>query len=175
MIVPLAASLLLHAGLLAAIGPSEAGPAPAGGLAEGKLVVRLAHGEEATRNNPARTAQSEAPVPFRGPAPTRYFTSAELDERAIPVETAALVYPEKAYLNRIAGKVRLRIYVSDAGRVERTDVLMASPRGHFEQAAVNAVRATRFHPARKAGRAVPSQKVIEVEFDPYGPTPEDRS
>ena len=173
--MPLAASLLLHAGLLAAIGPGAAGPAAADGISEGKLVVRLAQGHQATQTKSARAAPSEVPLAFTGPAPTRYFTSAELDERAIPVETAALVYPEKAYRNRIAGKVRLRIYVSDAGRVERTDVLMASPRGHFEQAAVDAVRATRFHPARKAGRAVPSQKVIEVEFDPYGPTPEDRS
>lgn len=175
MIVPLAASLLLHAGLLAAIGPGEGAGVAVDGLAEGKLVVRLAQAGPAAQNKPARASQPEAPLPVRGPVPTRYYSSSELDERATPIEVAPLMYPEKAYLNRIAGKVRLRIYVSDAGRVERTDVLEASPRGHFEEAAVDAARATRFRPARKDGRAVPSQKVIEVEFDPYGPTPEDRS
>jgi len=37
------------------------------------------------------------------------------------------------------------------------------------------VAGARFRPARKDGRPVPSQKLIEVEFDPYGPKPEERS
>jgi hypothetical protein len=33
------------------------------------------------------------------------------------------------------------------------------------------VRRTRFSAARKNGAPVPSQKLIEVNFDPYGPKP----
>jgi protein TonB len=69
----------------------------------------------------------------------------------------------------------MRIYISHDGRVDKADVLAASPRGHFEEAALDAVQRTRFRPARKDGRPVPSHKLIEVEFDPYGPTPEERS
>ncbi|MGH8703950.1 MAG: energy transducer TonB, partial [Burkholderiales bacterium] len=121
----------------------------------------------------ARVERAGAPLAFRGPAPTDYLRPGELDERATPVEVAPLVYPEKAYLNRIPGTVRMRIYISSDGRVDRTDIVAASPAGHFERAAIDAVQRTRFHPARKDGRPVPSQKLIEVEFDPYGPTPEE--
>ena len=84
---------------------------------------------------------------------------------------APLVYPEKEYINRIRGVVRMRIYISDDGSVERCEVVSAVPNGRFEHAAIEAVLASRFRPGIKDGRAVPSQKLIEVGFDPYGPRP----
>ena len=122
---------------------------------------------------PPAAAAEPARAPH--PAPKRYLKSSEVDERATPLEMAALVYPEVAYMNRLRGTVRMRIFISSDGRVERTEVVEATPRGHFEKAAVEAVERTRFRPARKDGRPVPSQKLIEVEFDPYGPRPEERS
>ena len=102
----------------------------------------------------------------------RYLTSSELDERAAPLELAPLVYPERAHLNRIAGSVRVRVFISRAGTVDRAEVVSASPAGHFEEAALEAVRSSRFSAGRKDGEAVPSQKVIEVNFDPYGEPPQ---
>jgi protein TonB len=152
--------------VLGGIDAAASGP-PAGEPSPQAMVVRLAAQPEA------------APVPVpaqpRRAAPTRYLSAGEVDERATPIEVPALVYPEKAYLNRLAGTVRMRIYISHDGRVDKADVLAASPRGHFEEAALDAVQRTRFRPARKDGRPVPSHKLIEVEFDPYGPTPEERS
>lgn len=90
----------------------------------------------------------------------------------MPLELAPLLYPERALLNRIAGTVRVRVFISRAGIVERAEVVSASPSGHFEAAALEAVRRSRFSAGRKDGQAVPSQKVIEVNFDPYGAEPE---
>ena len=104
---------------------------------------------------------------FSGPAPVRYYKSSELDERPVPVDLPALLYPESAYESRLRGIVRMRVFISQDGRVERAEVLEASS-GQFEHAATEAVQQTRFRPGRKDGRAVPSQKLIEVAFDPYG-------
>lgn len=159
---PLAASLALHAVLLgAAIGDSEtmAVRLPA------TLVVQLETPAQAPPAPPSDAA------PARRVLPKRYLSSSEVDERAAPLEMAALLYPEKAYLNRIRGTVRMRVYISSAGRVDKVEVVDAAPKGHFEQAAMEAVQRTSFSPARKGGHTVPSQKLIEVEFDPYGPRP----
>ena len=120
-------------------------------------------------------AAAAEPVRPARPAPKRYFKSSEVDERAMPVEVAPLVYPEIAYMNRLRGTVRMRLFISADGRVDRAVVVEAKPKGHFEEAAIDAVQRTRFRPARKDGQPVPSQKLIEVEFDPYGPTPEEKS
>jgi protein TonB len=166
---PLALSLALHALVLAGIAAGEAGPALAERL-PAPLVVRLQAPIQFIQ--PAAAAE---PARAPRPAPKRYWKSSEVDERATPVEMAALVYPEVAYMNRLRGTVRMRIYVSGEGRVERAEIVEASPKGHFEKAAIDAVQRTRFRPARKDGRPVASQKLIEVEFDPYGPRPEERS
>ena len=155
--------------MLAGIAAGEAGPALAERL-PAPLVVRL----EAPIQLVPPAAAAEPVRPAR-PAPKRYFKSSEVDERATPVEMAALVYPEVAYMNRLRGTVRMRIFISSDGRVDRAEVVEAQPKGRFEEAAIDAVQRTRFRPARKDGRAVPSQKLIEVEFDPYGPKPEERS
>jgi protein TonB len=133
------------------------------------MLVHLAGQPDATPSDPPPAAANRA-----RPAAPKYLGSSELDEPATPIEMAALVYPEKAYLNRIAGKVRLRIYISADGRIDKADIVAAVPAGHFEQAAIDAVQRTRFQPARKAGRPVRTQKLIEVEFDPYGPVPDEQ-
>jgi len=122
----------------------------------------------------APPAAKPAPAQRARRTPPKYLGSSEVDERAAPLEMPPLVYPETAYINRIPGKVRLRAYISADGRVDKADVVAATPSGHFEQAAIDAVQRSRFRPARKDGRPVASQKLIEVEFDPYGPTPEQR-
>lgn len=155
--------------MLAGIAAGEAGPALAERL-PAPLVVRL----EAPIQLVPPAAAAEPVRPSR-PAPKRYLKSSEVDERATPVEVAPLVYPEVAYMNRLRGTVRMRLFISAEGRVDRAEVVEAKPKGRFEEAAIDAVQRTRFRPARKDGRAVPSQKLIEVEFDPYGPKPEERS
>jgi TonB family protein len=166
---PLAASLALHLVVLGAAtgGDSE----PVAVRIPATLLVQLQ-----TLQTPAPTpppTRTDPPAAARA-LPKRYLTSSELDERAVPLEMAPLLYPKNAYINRIRGTVRVRVYISAGGHVDKAEVVQAVPKGHFEEAAIDAVQRTTFTAARKAGRAVPSQKLVEVEFDPYGPTPEER-
>jgi TonB family protein len=175
---PVAVSLALHAALVAAIAPG--GLELPSALREPALQVRLAAASPADTTPPAQPAASfpvrrvEPLLPLPRPARPTYLRSSELDERATPIEMPPLVYPEKAYLNRIPGTVRVRVYISHEGSVDKAEIVTATPSGHFEEAAVEAVRRTRFKPALKHGRRVGSQKVVEVSFDPYGPAPEDK-
>jgi TonB family protein len=169
---PLAASVALHAVILAAMAPGGS----AGTLSDGfaaPIEVRLATAAPAETSSRSAAPQPAAPQAgaFSGPARIQYFKSSEVDERAVPIELPALIYPEFAYLNRLPGVVRLRVFISGDGQVVHTDVLDAAPAGQFEKAAIEAVEKTRFHPARKDGRSVASQKLLEIDFQPYAPPP----
>lgn len=165
---PLAASLALH---LVVLGAATGGVSdPVATRIPATLLVHL----QTPAPAPAPAPAQSDPAPVARASPKRYLTSSEVDERAVPLEMAPLLYPKTAYVNRIRGMVRVRVYISAAGRVDKAEVVEAAPKGHFEEAAIDAVQRTTFTAARKAGRAVPSQKLVEVEFDPYGPTPEDR-
>ena len=63
--------------------------------------------------------------------------------------------------------MRLNIYISEDGAIDRVEVVEAAPPGIFEEAALTATNALRFSPATKWGRPVKSRKTIEVVFDPY--------
>ena len=165
---PLAASLALHLVVLSAATGGVFDPVAT--RIPATLLVHL----QTPAPAPAPAPAQSDPAPVARASPKRYLTSSEVDERAVPLEMAPLLYPKTAYVNRIRGMVRVRVYISAAGRVDKAEVVEAAPKGHFEEAAIDAVQRTTFAAARKAGRAVPSQKLVEVEFDPYGPTPEDR-
>jgi TonB family protein len=164
---PVAASLAFHAALLGAVVPGSGD----GSIQEpGQPSLRVSLDLSAPSRDARRPAQADSGgPPVQGPR--RYLKPSELDQGPIPIELAPLVYPEKEYVNRIPGVVRMQIYISESGAVERCEVVSATPAGRFEQAAIEAVQATRFKPGLKDGRPVPSQKLIEVGFDPYGPRP----
>jgi protein TonB len=96
-----------------------------------------------------------------------YLPSADVDTPAVPRERPHLVYPEDAYIARLRGTVRLRVFISERGRVDDAHVVFARPEGEFEDAALEAVRKLVYDPATRAGQPVKSQKLIEVTFDPY--------
>ncbi len=99
--------------------------------------------------------------------PQRYFPRGDLDQPAQALGRAPLVYPQGALHLRVKGTVRLRVFVSEEGVVDRVELVSVDPPGqHFEEAALDAVRLMRYSPARKDGQAVRSQKLVEVEFDP---------
>ena len=168
---PVAASLACHAALLGAAGSGPGERAGTDAHAT-RLEVRLALPARSPAQTPetrVRAAGGPGALPLT--LPRRYFKASELDQGPTPIELAPLVYPEKEYVNRIHGVVRMQIYISETGAVERCEIVSAMPAGRFEQAAIDAVRASRFQPGIKGGRPVPSQKLIEVGFDPYGPRP----
>lgn len=97
----------------------------------------------------------------------RYYKASEVDVRAQPINDVQLIYPKAAYEMRLKGRVVLSILINEHGTIDALSVVEADPSGFFEDHALAATRALTFSPAMKNGRAVKSQKRIEVTFDPY--------
>lgn len=106
-------------------------------------------------------AAVERPVPFG-----TYFNVHELDVRAEPINDVLLRYPWVEYQQRLGGMVRFTLFINAQGGLDRIDMIEATPPGHFEEAALEAVSKLQFTPALKNGRPVKSQKTIDVVFDP---------
>ncbi len=121
---------------------------------------------QTTAPAPPNTTQADATYPLNLPFDI-YYASSEVDKRAEPDNDVALVYPVKAYQQRISGTVRLSLFVNERGELDRVVILDAKPQGVFEDAALEAVRALKFSPAIKNGLPVKNRKTIEVNFDPY--------
>lgn len=112
----------------------------------------------------AREAQSGSSLPIA----VRYYKSSEVDTPATPLERGPLVFPEHAFVSKLRGTVRARVYIHEDGRVASVDIVEVKPHGGiFEEAALEALRQVRYSPALLAGQAVKTQKLIEVVFDPY--------
>ena len=112
----------------------------------------------------ASSSQDGSSVPL---AP-RYYRNSEVDAPATPIERGALVIPELAYLSRLQGTVRARVFINEDGSVESVQIIEVKPRGGiFEEAALEALRQVRYKPAEIAGQPVKTQKLIEVSFNPY--------
>ncbi len=100
------------------------------------------------------------------PATEVFYRGSELDQRAVPLNDVQLEYPESALQARIEGAVILRVFIGHDGAVRRVEVVDSLPAGVFEEAALKAVSALRFRPARRSHVAVASVKTIEVPFHP---------
>lgn len=127
--------------------------------------VAAPHQQDA--DHPIAPSRNLALLPEIAVEEKRYLLSSEVDVRAMPVNMPVLIYPEKAQQMRIDGLVMLKVYISASGRIDSVDIVETRPPGVFEEAALKALLATSFTPARKNGRDVKSQKLIEIKFDPY--------
>ena len=113
----------------------------------------------------AQNAERQSP-PAGLPGAPVYYRASELDERAVALNFADVVYPERALAEGTRGAVTLRLLIDFEGTLRDASVLDARPAGVFENAALDAVRSLRFRPAIRNGVAVGSVKIIEVPFDP---------
>ena len=170
MLGNLALALGFSAGLHAALITSLEGPAvrPASAPPQLRLNLRVVE-PLAAAGASTLSEQPAVPAPHSRPTPTvseRYFTAREVDTPARPRITPALVYPEDALIWKLRGVVRLRVFISELGTVDSVKVVRAEPPGEFEEAAIDAARRLVYEPAIRSGRAVKSQKLIEVTFDP---------
>jgi len=73
-------------------------------------------------------------------------------------------YPEIARQAEVEGKVLLKLWISAQGDVDRAEVIMADPRGIFEDAAIAAVLQWKFKPARQRDIPIPVMMAQTVEF-----------
>ncbi len=72
-------------------------------------------------------------------------------------------YPELARRLGMEGRVVLRLYIDERGILTDVEVIKKAGYG-FDEAALRAVRASRFRPAVRDGMAVPSVAILPVRF-----------
>lgn len=145
-------------------------PAEAAAAAEGPGSARPAP-ERPKPAKPAGNAGLEAPTAQAGssvPTPVRFYRNSEVDTPAAPLSRGPLVFPEHAYVSKLRGTVRARVYIDEEGRVVSVEIVEVKPHGGiFEEAALEALRQVRYRPALLGGQPVKTQKTIEVTFNPY--------
>ncbi|RLT96005.1 energy transducer TonB [Ketobacter sp.] len=83
----------------------------------------------------------------------------EGDGEYLPVYRVPPQYPRKALFDRVEGWVVVEFTIGTQGEVKDARVVESSPRGTFDQAALDAVRRFRFKPRNIAGTPVEVQGV----------------
>ena len=109
--------------------------------------------------------------------PVHYFLRNEVDVPAEATSKPKLLFPERAFLSNLSGKVRVRLFINENGTVDALEVIETTPRHQpFTDSATLALKETIFIPAMIAGRKVKSQKMVEVLFNAEedSPLPEQR-
>ena len=86
----------------------------------------------------------------------RYLGLFELDIRP--------VYPEIAQEAGIEGTVVVQVFIDKKGRVQDTVILKGIPNTGLDEAAISAIRKTRFRPAKQRERPVGVWISIPVNF-----------
>lgn len=126
------------------------------------------------------TAAEAAPAANRGEQPgnsiggvaglspaTHYYPARELDIRPQIRSQVEPAYPRTAFEQGQAGSVRLRILIDAQGRVDGVAPQGREASDPFTAAAITAFRAARYTPGIKNGVPVPSEVVIEVQFETF--------
>lgn len=72
-------------------------------------------------------------------------------------------YPEKAHDAGLEGKLLLEVTIDESGSVVKT-IVKESAGTDFDNAAINAVKKTKFTPAEKNGKKVKATVVIPFQF-----------
>jgi TonB family protein len=96
----------------------------------------------------------------------KYFSSHEVDIAATPAFTPPLLFPERAFVSKLSGKVQIQVFINESGTVDSAVALESIPSHQpFTDSAIAAVQNTIFSPAMREGQKVKSQKLIEVIFN----------
>jgi hypothetical protein len=161
----IAASVALHAAAAAWLDPAADGdprphlPARAPLTVSLLSVAQASDSERGPRSTERRRARGSSV-----PDASIYYTAAQVDLKATPLEMKTRVQtPDNFPLGRIA-TVKLRLFISEEGGVDGYEILAADQLPNA--ALLQDVREIRFRPAQRAGRAVKSQKLVEISFIP---------
>ena len=176
------ASFALHVATLISVPPSGVASAPFRGTVlpeplhatlnlrehRGAVEPEIAPESAPQPREPDAAAEARAGVPGGAevPFPDKWYTAAELDVRAEPLSDVSLAYPEELEGTGIPGRVRLLLFIDERGVVRRMQITDAEPARIFDKAATRAWTDVKFSPAKKAGVAVKSQKLLELDFRP---------
>jgi len=86
------------------------------------------------------------------------------DDPPQPLSEIRPVYPEIAQEAGIEGTVVVQVFIDKKGRVQDTVILKGIPNTGLDEAAISAIRKTRFRPARQRERPVGVWISIPVNF-----------
>lgn len=100
------------------------------------------------------------PPPPSGPK----VTFIPYDDPPVAMSPIRPVYPEIAQEAGIEGVVVVQAFIDDKGRVKETLILKGVPNTGLDEAAMEAIRKTRFKPAKQRERAVGVWISIPVNF-----------
>lgn len=118
------------------------------------------------QSDSAVTAESsglEADPPAAGGAATfasTYLPAEEVDQG--PAPEPGWILDESVLENVGRAHMRLRLWVSDKGRIDRVVVLHAEPPGDWVDHAIQPLPSTHMRPAERDGRSVASTTVVEL-------------
>ncbi|MBI5726731.1 MAG: energy transducer TonB [Ignavibacteriales bacterium] len=90
------------------------------------------------------------------------------DEQPFPVGgmgslMSKIVYPEEAKKNNVQGKVVMKAVIAEDGSIEKSEVIKSLGSG-CDEAALKALKETKFTPAKKNGKPVRAEIAIPVMF-----------
>lgn len=163
-------SALLHLAIILSFGPSAAIPSTAWEQPPPELTVTLVSKAPAPaplkRARPASESAQPNPISERLPSVPRYFETREVDVPARVVNDVILHYPVSAFQQHISGAVKLKLFINQAGEVDKAEIIASEPREIFDAAAVAAAKQLRYSPALKDGAPVKTAKTIAITFDP---------
>jgi len=127
----------------------------------------------ATRATPAAAA-SPAPTATAPSAPSPAASAARpalinrgghgISRPPAPLQPIRPLYPAAAQADGVEGTVVVELQIDATGVVRQARVMQAEPPEYFEAAALAAVRAARFVPARAAGVPVASRVRLTIRF-----------
>lgn len=115
--------------------------------------------KEEPRKEPPRP-----PVAASAPAPAVAPRQARVDAKDVLPADFKPKYPEGARKRNEQGLVLLEIAINERGRAEGVKILSSSGFHELDEAAVKAVRVTKFKPARADGKAVRATVRLPVNF-----------
>ena len=95
----------------------------------------------------------------RGSSPSGVITT-----QARYSDTPKPLYPEYARREGREGRVLLRVWIDDQGKTKSVEVSRSSGSDSLDQAASDAIKRWRFHPARAADKPVESWVNVPIEF-----------
>ena len=154
--------MALHAAAAAWLDPSASGDPRERAQKHAPLTVSLSTTPEAKQNLAARAGDGSKLAALGGPSV--YYTAKQVDVKATPLEmTTRMQGPDNFPLGRIA-TVKLRLFINEQGGIDAYEILAADQLP--SRALLADIREIRFRPAERGGRAVKSQKVVQISFIP---------
>lgn len=93
-----------------------------------------------------------------------FYQPGELDQQPLPMATPAPLYPHRARIRGIEGKVRVRFIVDQQGLIKELEIIRAEPKGYFEAAVRTALANWHFRPGTVANHKVMTRVETTIVF-----------